>query len=154
MADKIEIREVEDGDIAVLVRNMRKHDVQEVNAATRMGVRNAVETSVNLSTYAKTGLVNDELVCMWGVCPISLISSSGSPWMLGTDLIEKKQRIFLRRSKPWLEDIKKGYKTLENYVDERNTLSVRWLKWLGFEMNKAEPYGVNGELFHKFTMET
>jgi len=154
LADKIEIREVEDGDIAVLVRNMRKHDVQEVNAATRMGVRNAVETSVNLSTYAKTGLVNDELVCMWGVCPISLISSSGSPWMLGTDLIEKKQRIFLRRSKPWLEDIKKGYKTLENHVDERNTLSVRWLKWLGFEMKKAEPYGVNGELFHKFTMET
>ena len=154
MADKIEIREIEEGDIAVLVRNMRKHDVQEVNAATRMGVRNAVETSVNLSTYAKTGLVNDELVCMWGVCPISLISSSGSPWMLGTDLIEKKQRIFLRRSKPWLEDIKKDYKTLENHVDERNTLSVRWLKWLGFEMNEAEPYGVNGELFHKFTMET
>ena len=154
MADKIEIREIEEGDIAVLVRNMRKHDVQEVNAATRMGVRNAVETSVNLSTYAKTGLVNDELVCMWGVCPISLISSSGSPWMLGTDLIEKKQRIFLRRSKPWLEDIKKDYKTLENHVDERNTLSVRWLKWLGFEMKKAEPYGVNGELFHKFTMET
>ena len=154
MADKIEIREVENGDVAVLVRNMRKHDVQEVNAATRMGVRNAVETSLNLSTYAKTGLVNDELVCMWGVCPISLISSSGSPWMLGTDLIEKKQRIFLRRSKPWLEDIKKDYKTLENHVDERNTLSVRWLKWLGFEMKKAEPYGVNGELFHKFTMET
>jgi hypothetical protein len=154
LADKIEIREVEDGDVAVLVRNMRKHDVQEVNAATRMGVRNAVETSLNLSTYAKTGLVNDELVCMWGVCPISLISSSGSPWMLGTDLIEKKQRIFLRRSKPWLEDIKKDYKTLENHVDERNTLSVRWLKWLGFEMKKAEPYGVNGELFHKFTMET
>jgi|TARA_R110002124_G_scaffold127149_1_gene287006 hypothetical protein len=154
LADKIEIREIEEGDIAVLVRNMRKHDVQEVNAATRMGVRNAVETSVNLSTYAKTGLVNDELVCMWGVCPISLISSSGSPWMLGTDLIEKKQRIFLRRSKPWLEDIKKDYKTLENHVDERNTLSVRWLKWLGFEMKKAEPYGVNGELFHKFTMET
>ena len=154
MADKIEIREIEEGDIAVLVRNMRKHDVQEVNAATRMGVRNAVETSLNLSTYAKTGLVNDELVCMWGVCPISLISSSGSPWMLGTDLIEKKQRIFLRRSKPWLEDIKKDYKTLENHVDERNTLSVRWLKWLGFEMKKAEPYGVNGELFHKFTMET
>ena len=154
MADKIEIREIEDGDIAVLVRNMRKHDVQEVNAATRMGVRNAVETSVNLSTYAKTGLVNDELVCMWGVCPISLISSSGSPWMLGTDLIEKKQRIFLRRSKPWLDDIRKDYKHLENHVDERNTLSVKWLKWLGFEMDKAAPYGVNGEPFHKFTMET
>ena len=65
MADKIEIRDVEPGDIDMLVANMRDHDIQEVNAATRMGIENAVKTSVNLSTYSKTGLVNDELVCMW-----------------------------------------------------------------------------------------
>jgi hypothetical protein len=154
LADQIELREVEEGDIAILVRNMREHDKQEVNAATNMGIRNAVKTSVNLSSYSKTGLVNDELVCMWGVCPISLLSSSGSPWMLGTDLIEKKQRVFLRRSKPWLNDIRKDYKYLENFVDARNVLSVKWLKWLGFEMDEAEPYGIHGEPFHKFTMET
>ena len=153
LADKIEIREVEAGDIAILVKNMREHDKQEVNAATNMGIRNAVKTSVNLSSYSKTGLVNDELVCMWGVCPISLLSSSGSPWMLGTDLIEKKQRVFLRRSKPWLDDIRKDYRYLENFVDARNVLSVKWLKWLGFEMDEAEPYGIHGEPFHKFTME-
>ena len=153
LADKIEIRDVEPGDIDMLVENMRKHDIQEVNAATRMGIRNAVKTSVNLSSYSKTGLVNDELVCMWGVCPISLISGSGSPWMLGTDLINKKQRIFLRRSKPWLDDIRKDYRYLENFVDERNVMSIKWLKWLGFEMDEAEPYGIHGEPFHKFTME-
>ncbi len=153
MADKVEIREVEEGDVAVLVRNMREHDIQEVNAATHMGLRNAVQTSVIMSTYSKTGLVNDELVCMWGVCPISLLSGSGSPWMLGTDLITEKQRIFLRRSKPWLDDIRKDYRYLENFVDARNTMSIKWLKWLGFEMDEAEPYGIHGEPFHKFTME-
>jgi len=154
LADKVEIREVEEGDIAILVRNMREHDKQEVNAATRMGIRNAVKTSVKLSSYSKTGLVNDELVCMWGVCPISLISGSGSPWMLGTDLIKEKQRIFLRRSKPWLDDIRKDYRYLENFVDERNVLSIKWLKWLGFEIYEAEPYGIHCEPFHKFTMES
>ena len=153
MADKVEIREVEEGDVAVLVRNMREHDIQEVNAATHMGLRNAVQTSVIMSTYSKTGLVNDELVCMWGVCPISLLSGSGSPWMLGTNLITEKQRIFLRRSKPWLDDIRKDYRYLENFVDARNTMSIKWLKWLGFEMDEAEPYGIHGEPFHKFTME-
>jgi hypothetical protein len=153
LADKIEIRDVEPGDIDMLVANMREHDIQEVNAATRMGIENAVKTSVNLSTYSKTGLVNDELVCIWGVCPISLLSSSGSPWMLGTDLIKQKQRIFLRRSKPWLDDIRKDYRYLENFVDERNVMSIKWLKWLGFEMDEAEPYGIHGEPFHKFTME-
>ena len=153
MADKVEIRDVEEGDIAVLVRNMREHDKMEVNAATHMGLRNAVQTSVIMSTYSKTGLVNDELVCMWGVCPISLLSGSGSPWMLGTDLITEKQRIFLRRSKPWLDDIRKDYRYLENFVDARNVMSIKWLKWLGFEMDEAEPYGIHGEPFHKFTME-
>ena len=153
MADKVEIRDVEEGDIAVLVRNMREHDKMEVNAATHMGIRNAVQTSVIMSTYSKTGLVNDELVCMWGVCPISLLSGSGSPWMLGTDLITEKQRIFLRRSKPWLDDIRKDYRYLENFVDARNVMSIKWLKWLGFEMDEAEPYGIHGEPFHKFTME-
>jgi hypothetical protein len=153
LADKVEIRDVEEGDIAVLVRNMRDHDKQEVNAATHMGLRNAVQTSVIMSTYSKTGLVNDELVCMWGVCPISLLSGSGSPWMLGTDLITEKQRIFLRRSKPWLDDIRKDYRYLENFVDARNVMSIKWLKWLGFEMDEAEPYGIHGEPFHKFTME-
>jgi hypothetical protein len=153
LADKVEIRDVEEGDIAVLVRNMREHDKMEVNAATHMGIRNAVQTSVIMSTYSKTGLVNDELVCMWGVCPISLLSGSGSPWMLGTDLITEKQRIFLRRSKPWLDDIRKDYRYLENFVDARNVMSIKWLKWLGFEMDEAEPYGIHGEPFHKFTME-
>ena len=74
--------------------------------------------------------------------------------MLGTDLIKKKQKIFLKRSKPWLEDIKKDYNYLENYVDARNTLSIKWLKWLGFKVEDPIPYGVNGEPFHKFTMET
>ena len=127
MADKVEIRDVEQSDIAVLVRNMREHDKMEVNAATHMGLRNAVQTSVIMSTYSKTGLVNDELVCMCGVCPISLLSASGSPWMLGTDLITEKQRIFLRRSKPWLADIRKDYRYLENFVDARNTMSIKWL---------------------------
>jgi hypothetical protein len=154
LAAKVEIREVKEGDIAVLVRNMREADKDEVNAATRMGLRNAVSSSVTMSSYAKTGLVDGALVCMWGVCPISLISKKGTPWMLGTDLIKKKQKIFLKRSKPWLEDIKKDYNYLENYVDARNTLSIKWLKWLGFKVEDPIPYGVNGEPFHKFTMET
>lgn len=153
MAAKVEIREVEDSDIDTLVENMREADKLEVNAATKMGIKNAVVSSVKLASYAKTGLVNDELICMWGVCPLSLVSSKGSPWMLGTDLINKRQKLFLRRSKPILEEIKKDYKHLENYVDVRNTLSVKWLKWLGFKMEDPIPYGVNGELFHKFTME-
>jgi hypothetical protein len=38
-----------------------------------------------------------------------------------------------------------------NYVDARNVRAVKWFKWLGFEVSEPEPFGLNGELFHRFT---
>jgi RimJ/RimL family protein N-acetyltransferase len=39
---------------------------------------------------------------------------------------------------------------LENYVHAENKASVRWLKWLGFTMDEAAPYGPRGENFIHF----
>ena len=41
---------------------------------------------------------------------------------------------------------------LINYTDARYTKALRWLRWLGFHMHEAVPYGVNGELFHPMTL--
>jgi len=32
--------------------------------------------------------------------------------------------------------------------------SIAWLRWLGFEVKDAEPYGWLGMPFHRFQMET
>ena len=39
-----------------------------------------------------------------------------------------------------------------NYVDARHTDAIRWLKWLGFTLHPATPYGPFDLPFHKFTM--
>ena len=72
--------------------------------------------------------------------------------MLGTDLVEKHSKAFLRRNKAYLSEMAQGFDTLENYVDARNEVSKKWLEWLGFEIGEPEPMGVLGLPFHKFEM--
>jgi hypothetical protein len=46
------------------------------------------------------------------------------------------------------------YPHLENYVDVRNELSIKWLRWLGFQFDPQPiPYGVWEMPFFRFRME-
>ena len=103
MATKVEIRDVEPGDIEALVENMRQADRDEVAAISSRPLKQIVQDSVELSSYVKSGLVNGEIACIWGVCPISIIGSKGSPWLLATPVIEKHPMAFLRRCKPFIK---------------------------------------------------
>jgi hypothetical protein len=150
----VEIRDIEPQDIDELVRNMRQADRDEVKASSPLSLKSVITHSVQLSSYSKAGLVNGELACMWGVCPVSLLSSKGSPWLLATYVIEKHPMAFLRRCKPVIKKLRDSYSNLENYVDARNDVAIHWLKWMGFKMEEPKPWGINGLEFHKFTMRT
>jgi len=132
----IEIRDIEPQDIDELVRNMRQADRDEVKASTNLPLRSVIDHSIRLSSYSKAGLVNGELACLWGVCPISILSSKGSPWLLATPVIEQYPMAFLRRCKPYIKKFKELYSSMENYV----------------EMEEPQAWGVQGLDFHKFTM--
>jgi hypothetical protein len=41
-------------------------------------------------------------------------------------------------------------KPIGNHVYAKNRMSIRWLKWLGFELGVAEPFGPSAALFHPF----
>lgn len=154
MAIEIEIRDVAPGDVDALVENMREADKQEVAAITHRNLRQIVQDSVDLSTYVKSGLVNGDIACIWGVCPISIIGSKGSPWLLATPIIEKYPMSFLRRSRPVVKKFTALYKHMENHVDARNKVAIHWLKWMGFKFDQAKPYGIQGLDFYRFSMET
>lgn len=69
------------------------------------------------------------------------------PWAVFTTAIDEHPMPFLRASQRYVDSLP-GY--LENYVDARNTLTIKWLKWLGFNIDPPRPLGIRGELFHRF----
>jgi hypothetical protein len=137
-----------------IARNMRKADVEEAAAATDTGPCRALRESLVRSDLAWTGLVDDRPVCMYGVCPIDILGGKGSPWLLGTDEVERYAVTFLRANKRYVAQMLDLYPHLENYVDVRNELSIKWLRWLGFQFDPQPiPYGVWEMPFFRFRME-
>ena len=131
---------------------LRQADREEVEALTGRDPREALVESVERSAAAWAALANGELVCLFGVVPMSLVGVTGIPWLLGSDAVTRYGRPFLRRNRAYLREMLREFPVLRNVVDARNTVSIRWLGWLGFTLGTPEPMGVCGLPFIPFGM--
>lgn len=151
MADVL-IRPTEPGDAARLFANLRASDLAECRAYGRPDIAASIASCVDRSVLCWTGLVDGELAAIIGAAPINMLAGIGSPWMLGTPVLDRHQRILVRRTPEYISRMLKAFPHLVNYVHAKNTTSVRWLRRLGFTLHEAVPYGPLGEPFHLFEM--
>jgi hypothetical protein len=155
---KIHFRPLQAQDIAHVAEHLRPADRQELRAS-RGGnlpfadiIARAVLVSSQVWVWAEGA--EDTPVAIFGVAPISLLDGLGSPWFLSTERAYKSPRSLVANGRHYIAKMRESYPNLLNYVDARNDKSIRWLKHLGFTLHPAEPYGVDGEPFHKFEMRT
>ena len=151
MADVL-IRPTEPGDAAELFANLRPSDLAECQAYGRGDIAAGIASSVNRSMLCWTGLVDGELAAIIGVAPINMLTGIGSPWMLGTPVLDTHSRVLVRRTPEYIAKMLNAFPHLVNFVHANNTTSVRWLRRLGFTLHAAQPYGALGEPFHPFEM--
>ena len=137
-----------------LIGRMREDDQRESLAMSGQPADWCLMHGFKYSDLCWVGLRGDEPVCVFGVRRLSVLSDTGIPWLLGTDAVREVKTTFLALSKPYVQDMLAGYKRLENWVDARNKISIRWLRWCGFNIEALpKPIGTKGELFHRFWME-
>ncbi|MEL5392875.1 hypothetical protein [Serratia nevei] len=148
----VEIVEATHGHIAELLPRVRQADVDEFQAMSGKTPAQVLDVGLRASAFSYAGLINGQVVTIFGVAPRSIITGSGVPWLVGSDLLEQYQATFLRRCRPALRFFLQQYPVLENYVDERNIAAKCWLHWLGFTIHDAKPTGLAGLPFHRFEM--
>lgn len=136
-----------------MARVMRQADVDEVWASGHLEPLEALLTSMRVSKDPKAGLADGKVVCMYGVGTPTLTSDWGMPWLLTADALPRHAVEFLRRNREYVADIRNEYRLLLNFADARNIMALRWLAWLGFEIEPAVAFGVEGMPFHPFRME-
>lgn len=141
-----------EGHIKECAENMRKQDRAEVMAAYGHSPLEALERAMKHGAIA--ALADGKVVAVYGISSRSPITRVGSPWMLTTNEVEKHRKLFLKHTKQQVNQWRREYTVMFNYVDARYTQAIRWLKWLGFTVYPAEPFGPYGAPFHRFHMVT
>lgn len=139
-----------------IAQNIREADRIEIEAthSEDTSILQALFRSYRISTHCWTGILEDDKkpVIIFGVAPISVVGQEGAPWLVGTDRVKDCRRQFMQECKGYLDSMQAAYpQELHNFVDVRNDISIRWLKWLGFEFDEEVQYGRNGEPFYPFT---
>lgn len=152
MAVDIQIVPARAGHILSIARRMRQADRDEVWAAAGKSPAEALIYSFRKSSFAWTALVDGRPEVMFGVGDVNILTGVGAPWLLGTEAVEKHTVAFLRRSVEFRTQLMARYSVLRNFVDDRNKVSIRWLKWLGFKL--LDPVEMNGHSFRLFEMRS
>lgn len=130
---------------------LREADRREVFAA---GSEGPLASLLNGVLYSMTPWAavdeEDRPVALCGLVPTAdpLV---GSVWLLATDEVAHHRISFLRRGQQLLETFHLHRPVLGNFVDERNTVHIEWLRWLGFTfINRHPQFGPERRPFLEF----
>ena len=74
----------------------------------------------------------------------------GAIWLLASEDLTTAQISFLRQCRDVVKVLNTKYKILWNFVDCRNSLHIKWLKWCGFKFINKQKYGVLNKPFYEF----
>ena len=120
-------------DMVELTDNMRKIDIDEIEAVTNLGTLECVVASVHNSEKDCCFAVfaDGVLVCIYG-CSIV-----GNPWLLVTNAMDSHVLNLTRRTKRIVRMMSKRWPILSNIVDVRNKMTIRWLKTIGFTFKET-----------------
>jgi hypothetical protein len=135
--------------IPEIAAHMRDADRREVWAYRRHTPEQSLRFSLSRSLVAWTGIIDGNPAAMWGVGGSSLLSFTGTPWLLATDALLDVRRPFLLHSRAFVRNMLHLFTRLENHVHAENTQAIRWLRWCGFTIDDV-PEEFNGEDFFLF----
>lgn len=130
--------------------HMRNKDAEEALSATGMkSPLQALRQSILHSTYSWTISVNGKVLGVFGIAETDY-ENYGCPWLLGSPDLDKWNSIrFIRYSKLVIESFHILYPSLLNFVIHDYYSTLKWLKFLGFEISD-EPYILTNKPFYMF----
>ena len=135
-------------DIEYLALRLRFEDKREILSSTGLTPYEGLLFSYKSSTVSFT-IVNSKNipVSIFGINQIN--NSLSTIWLMATDGLKEIEKPFLKQNKELINFLAKKYKILWNFVDCRNELHIKWLRWCGFKFLRKVNYGVLNQPFYE-----
>lgn len=143
------VREYVPSDADEIAQQMRQADRDEVAAHSGSTPYDAVTRGMSLSEIRCT------IVRAWGHKPVGVfgVTEDGTIWCLGTDDLTRKPLVyqFMKECRRYVDLLHASYPLLHNVIDARNTVHIKWLRWMGFQFIRRIPhFGVENKPFLEF----
>jgi hypothetical protein len=104
-----------------------------------VGADKKLMMALRISEVSWVGRVDNEVVCVWGLVPPTVMSNNAYLWLLTTDKVDNHQFLFVRHSQLMVDMMLQDYEILVGNCNIRQPKSIRCLKWLGARL--GEPNG-------------
>lgn len=151
IVDDTFVTESEYEDIKKIASGLRQADANEIDALGREPEEAIEESYFGSKPKCYTFIGKGVPAAMFGVVPFEENERWGSIWLLGTDRVTNVIPIsFLKWTKKFLPTLLEPYDMVCNIVDARNTVHIKWIKWLGFTFIRELTHGPEGRTFYEF----
>lgn len=147
---RLTVADARPADAQSLAPRLRQADLAEIAAATGERPEVALHRGIVASAAPRTVLAAGVPIAIFGV--VNCGGGVGSPWLLGSDAMLTHWFECARRSREEIEYMRAEWPRLENYVDARNAIHIRWLQWLGAKLHGPYTHGVARLPFWSFTI--
>lgn len=141
------VRAYRKGDEIELAPRLRAADLMEIDASSSLAPVDCLREGGEKSAPSCTIIdEHDTPLAMFGV------SDGGRVWLLGSDALVsgKTLRQFISQCRRYVDAIPND-PPLWNYIDARNEVHIRWLRWMGFTFIRFIPaHGPQGRAFYEF----
>ncbi|MBR0568373.1 hypothetical protein J5J83_19805 [Azoarcus sp. L1K30] len=138
-----EIYTATEHDIEFVSTHLREADRLELSLSRPdVSPVQTVMESVLMSRWCCSARIDEVPSLLFGVCD-SAVKGVGIPWMVSTDGISRIKRPFVKRCTIVVDRMRNDFRTLYNRVHRENAIAIRWLEWLGFEVERTDDEFLN-----------
>jgi GNAT superfamily N-acetyltransferase len=125
---------------------LRAADAREI-AALGFTKEEGIGLSLSRAVWAEAYLVQGQVAAIVGVSIGSLLGEEATPWLVTGRPVDRHKRAFLRLTRAGVARMLRQFPVLINHVHAEYTEALRWLRWLGFTIERPAPHGLRDELF-------
>lgn len=129
-----------------VLAHLRATDREEMKASGLKYPREAFLHAMRQAPYCGAMVSGGVPIAIFGVNPLEGEPDVGLCWLVGTDGVRAERIGFARCSRRVLEGMRECFPVLRNWVFSRHAGTIRWLRWLGFEIDET-PVGPGGQFY-------
>lgn len=111
---------------------------RELTEVYGMSLEETLRRNLAGSTRAWTMFCGTQVLCMFGIAPLSVLEGKGEFWVVGTVNICRHRLSFARQCKRFMPQLMADYREVWGVLEHGREDVVRWARWLGVEITPRD----------------